>query len=272
MELLALNQLTKDLKNSALTLSREEARSVVDLYYMTQGYRMASRNQRDALEKAEEPHEFISFVHENFAILEKNIHAALNKFSDAYEVGRWSKSICGIGPVIAAGLIANIDIEKATTAGKIWRFAGLDPTQRWEKGQKRPWNASLKTLCWKAGQCFMKVSNNEKDFYGKIYQEYKTYLQKKNEEGGYREQAAQILTEKKFRAGTTTKDSYQSGILPPAHIDARARRKAVKIFLSHWQEVAWWERFGTAPPKPWIIEHGGHRDYIPVPNWNRQEK
>jgi hypothetical protein len=40
-------------------------------------------------------------------------------------------SIKGIGPVIAAGLLANIDITKAPTAGHIWRFAGLDPSSKW---------------------------------------------------------------------------------------------------------------------------------------------
>ena len=37
----------------------------------------------------------------------------------------------GIGPVIAAGLLANIDIKQAPTVGHIWRFAGLDPTNKW---------------------------------------------------------------------------------------------------------------------------------------------
>jgi hypothetical protein len=44
-------------------------------------------------------------------------------------------------------LLARIDIVKAPTAGHIWRYAGLDPTVRWNKGEKRPWNAGLKVLC-----------------------------------------------------------------------------------------------------------------------------
>ena len=56
---------------------------------------------------------------------------------------------------ISAGLMANIDITKVQTAGQIQAFAGLDPTREWNKGEKRPYNARLKALCWKIGQCFI---------------------------------------------------------------------------------------------------------------------
>lgn len=56
-------------------------------------------------------------------------------------------SIHGIGPVISAGLLAHIDIHRAVTVGHIWRFAGLDPSVKWLKKTKRPWNAGLKVLC-----------------------------------------------------------------------------------------------------------------------------
>ena len=94
-------------------------------------------------------------------------------------------SITGIGPVIAAGMIANIDIKKCQTAGAIWKFAGLDPTVEWKKGQKRPWNADLKTLCWKLGQSFLKVQSNSNAFYSRLYLERKEYETEKNEKGDY---------------------------------------------------------------------------------------
>lgn len=37
------------------------------------------------------------------------------------------KDVKGVGPVIAAVLISEIDIQKATTASKIWQFAGMNP-------------------------------------------------------------------------------------------------------------------------------------------------
>jgi len=51
-----------------------------------------------------------------------------------------------------------------------------------------------------------------------------------------------------------------------ARIDARARRYAVKLFLAHLHGVWFWMANGTLPPKPYIIEHGGHTHVIQPPN------
>ena len=174
--------------------------------------------------------------------------------------------ICGIGPVIAAGLLAHIDIEKAPTVGHIWNFAGLNPFQDWNKGEKRPWNASLKTLCWKIGQSFVKVSNNDKDVYGKIYKKRKEYEMAKNEAGDYAEQAKQKLERFKIGKDTEAYKYYSEGKLPPAHIQQRAERYAVKMFLSHLHEVWYREHYGTEPPKPFVISQLGHAHYIAPPN------
>ena len=113
----------------------------------------------------------------------------------------------GVGPVIAAGLLAHIDITRANTAGSIWRFAGLDPTSEWKKGTKRPHNAALKTLCWKLGESFVKISGKEDSVYGKLYKERKAEESAKNERGEFADQAKQKL--EKFKIGKTT-DAYKA--------------------------------------------------------------
>ena len=50
--------------------------------------------------------------------------------------------------------------------------------------------------------------------------------------------AAELLT--KFKATTDAHKHLSGGKLPPAQIDGRARRYAVKLFLSHLQMVWWW--------------------------------
>ena len=193
---------------------------------------------------------------------------ALDAYTDTQPVGAWSKSIVGIGPIIAAGLIAHIDIEKAPTVGHIWRFAGLDPTVRWEKSQKRPWNASLKTLCWKVGESFVKVSGREDDVYGKLYLERKAQEVARNTAGAFATQAAAKLERFKIGKDTDAYKAYSQGLLPPAHVHARAKRWAVKLFLSHWHHVAYEARFGTPPPKPYILTtEGGHAHFLPPPSW-----
>jgi transposase len=71
--------------------------------------------------------------------VEREIRKALDLYSDEHVPGVWAKSIIGIGPVIAAGLLAHIEIERAPTVGHIWAFAGLDPTRKWgRKGRNGP--------------------------------------------------------------------------------------------------------------------------------------
>lgn len=268
-----LKKLTKDIKSAAFTLTRLEARYLVDLYYQLQDARIRSFGQIRAIDQQSDTgksHETLSFFSDQIETLEKQMKRALGAYASASLPGRWAQSICGIGDVISAGLIAHIDIEKAPHAGHLWSYAGIaNPTvDVWEKGQKRPWNASFKTLVtYKMGESFVKVQNNDKDIYGKIFIARKMLYVEKNEKGEFTERAMRILAEKKFNKSTDAYKAYSAGKLPKAHIHAMARRFAVKIFLSHLHEVMYEVRHGIKPAKPYIIDIGGHADYIPVPGW-----
>lgn len=263
----AVVRLSRDLAVAAVELSPNEARYLVDAYYAIQGYRIATANQVRALTQSEEPHSVISWQLDQMSVLERQILRALDRWTDGQAPAIWAKSIVGIGPVIAAGLRAHIDISHAPTAGHIWSFAGLNPETTWEKGQKRPWNASLKTLCWKIGESFVKVSNHERDVYGHVWAERKAQEMERNERGEFSAQAAAKLERFKIGKGTEAYKAYSQGKLPPAHIHARAKRYAVKLFLAHYHHVAYEIEHGMAPPKPYIIEHGGHTHFIAPPNW-----
>lgn len=270
MELESVVKLGRDLKSLKIAdMTVTEIRFLVDSYYTIQEYRKATDNQVLAMSKSGEPHEVIAWFSAQSSTIEAQIKRVLDKWTDSHAVSRWAKSITGIGPVISAGLAAHIDITKAPTAGHIWRFAGLDPTQVWDKGQKRPWNASLKTLCWKIGESFVKVSGMESDVYGKVYLARKEAESSANEQGNYAVQAAAKLEKFKIGKGTVARASYDAGRLPAAHIHARAKRYAVKLFLSHWHQVAYEIHYGCPAPKPWVLEHGGHVHYNAPPNWPR---
>lgn len=273
IELEALNKLKRDIKNAGTTLSKEEARYLVDLYYQMQEYRKASDNQVRQLQKEDnkEPHETLAFFANNFRTLERNIKSVLQVYAESKPIGQWMLSICGIGPVISAGLMANIDITKVQTAGQIQAFAGLDPTREWHKGGKRPYNARLKTLCWKIGQCFIKVQNNEEDVYGKIFAIRKAYEIERNEKGELADQAKAKLERFNIKKTTDAYKWYSQGKLPPAHINQRASRYAVKIFLSHLFSV-WYEmEHKEKPPKPYAIAILNHAHEIPIPNWPNED-
>ncbi|HVG51614.1 MAG TPA: transposase [Xanthobacteraceae bacterium] len=257
-------RLTRDLKAAAVTMSEQEARFLVDGYYSMQDDRKRANNQSRAM--ADEPHTLVVWLAEQGEMLEGQIKRALETYSDAHAIGRWMKSIYGIGPVIAAGMLAHIDITRAPTAGHIWSYAGLDPSTQWLKGEKRPWNAALKTLCWKTGQSFMKFSNQEECVYGAVYRKRKEFEMARNDRGQNAETATRLLTEKKFSKATEAYKSLSQGRLPPGQIDGRARRYAVKLFLSHLQTAWWFDKFQELPPRPYAIAHLDHAHFIGIPN------
>jgi hypothetical protein len=264
-------RIAKDIRQACSGVGREEARYLVRAYYQMQKDRIRDNAQIKRCVEEQTPHAIIDWLAERHAKIEAQIRSALSVYVQSQKVGRWLMSIKGIGPVIAAGLLAHIDIHKAPTVGHIWRFAGLDPTVQWKSGEKRPWNAALKVVCWKAGQSFTKVSNHEDAFYGKIIKQRKQYETAKNEAGEYADQAAQTLKTKRIRHDSEARKHYEAGRLPPSRIQQRAERYAVKIFLAHLHHVMYENEFGVPPPKPYIIAIGGHAHYIAPPNWPMQE-
>jgi hypothetical protein len=302
-----LERLSRDIRQATATLDRREARYLVDTYYQMQDYRISTGNQGRSMAKDAEPHLTLDFFQSQMDTLEKQVRSVLDTWTTMDPLGVWAKSITGIGPVIAAGLLAHIDIEKAPTVGHIWRYAGLDPTVEWGKGEKRPWNASLKVICWKAGESFVKVSNNDKDVYGHYYAKRKVYENERNDavmlvpkgvtitpyperglgygtfvmdgevttcyefgrdwyHGGNAKAAYTVLKKKKIGKDTDAIKSYSIGKLPPAHIHARAKRYAVKLFLAHYHETAYRLHFHEEPPAPYPIAILGHTHRIAVPN------
>jgi hypothetical protein len=254
----------RDVRSLATEMDQNSTRKLVDAYYTIQENRMAFSAQARELQSQGSPSELVEFLSYNLQLMEKSLKFPLESFADSTVAGKWALSQYGIGPVLAAGLCAHIDITKAPTAGSVWRYAGLDPTQKWEKGQKRPFNAELKTLCWKIGQSFMKFHKRDECFYGQLYRQDKDRRVSKNEAGDYADFAKEILDTKNFKANQT-RATLETGILSDAQIDAQARRFAVKIFLSHYHAVAFQAHYGEPAPRPYIIAHGDHVHEIAIP-------
>jgi hypothetical protein len=346
-----LVRLSKDLKAAAMLLSDEEARYLVDAYYQVQKIRVAQGNQVGSMERAtlkdavppeeaelaheetileeqdkkakKEPHSVLDWFVLNAQNLEGQMKRALDSYSDSRVEGRWAKTMVGIGPVIAAGLMAHIDMNPWTCAlrnvpvigevpeelpgretgnvshvakvklvemetpctekephpnglcarkpllyaGQIWNFAGIgDPLRTWEKGQRRPWNAKLKTLTWKIGQSFLKQSTRPNCYYGHLLRQRWEILKTQNERRDFAVAAAAKLEKFKIGKSTDAYKAYIQGFLPPAHVLQRACRYATKIFLSHYHCVAYKATFGKDAALPYAIAVLGHKDYLPIPN------
>jgi hypothetical protein len=363
--LLALSR--KDLREAAKTLGLNEARYLVDVYYQWQGYRIASAGQVRALTQptqpgqVAEPAEAIRWVQAMLTRTEDDIRTILDVWTlhEPSGLARWAREHVGVGPVIAAGLRAHLDITRARTVGHWWRFAGVDPSNEWlgreraealvkeayqatgqgaseppgpavlaflgERTQRppttltrlsldkqgvptrraleaglarRPWNASLKVLLWKLGESFVKMQNHERCFYGAVFAGRKAREQAANEQGRFADQARAKLARQAIgrdtdawawysgcltvadaravlaappaqRQGMTKKLAGAPGsgvvMLPPAHIHARAKRYAVKHFLSAYHEEAYRRHYRRLPPVPFALAHLGHVDKMACP-------
>lgn len=262
VDLTPVLKLTRDLRSASATLSDDEARFLVDAYYTMQKQRIRAGNQVTALTKSGEPHAILGWYQQQSDTLEKQVKGALGAFAKSRDLGRWAMGITGIGPVITAGLLAHINCG-VPTAGHVWSFAGLNPGQKWEKGQKRPFNASLKTLCWKLGESFVKVKGRESDVYGKVYEARRAAEGAANDQLKFSDQAATIIQSRPTHAQRKT---YAEGKLPDGHLHMRAKRYAVKLFLSHYHTVGHYLVTGKLPPRPYAFDHLGHAHLIAPPN------
>lgn len=262
-----ITRLEKDLREAAKTMGPNQVRFLVDHYYGIQEYRKAAANQERALHESGEPIEILGWFSEQNRKLERYLKVTLDLFASNHPIGSWMMNIRGIGPVIASGLLAHIDIHKAPTVGHIWAFGGVVPGVVWERGQRRPWNNDLKTLFWKIGDSFVKFSGGEKPTpYGYRYRAWKNLYIARNERGDYADLAKETLATRNFSKDTVSRKAYESGKLPDGRIDLRARRKAVKLFLSHLHDFWYRYEFNAPPPAPYVLEHLGHTHYFPRPD------
>jgi len=249
----------------AARLTEAEARFLVKNYYtaqdMRKGVDMQLRSAGDA-DTADAVHTIgLKWTADRFADIEADTAKMLKKFAEASKVGQWLLSHTGIGPVITAGLIAHLDINCAPTAGHFWSFAGLNPERKWEKGQKRPWNPDLKQLCYHIGECIKRVSNHPDAIYGRLYRERKALLQQRNDAGHNAERAKVFVAR-----SAEWKKTLATGKLPDGNLDRQACNFVAKILLSHLHAIMYWDKFGTAPPKPFAMAILGHAHLIEIPN------
>ncbi len=218
-------------------LQTPDIADAVELYYDSQKLRIMHQNK----ERTEAPNQLTEWFYKWLMLGEHVITAKLKQWveSDRSPVeAKWAYNQIGIGPIIAAGLAAHIDPVKAESPSAVWRFAGLAPGfDRRTKGEKLPYNSRLKVLCWKLSESFVKVSGKDDAVYGQLYVQFKTDEVSRNENGLYAKQAAQELALKKFKENATKK-RLQEGKLSDAHLHARAKRRATKIFLGHYYVVA----------------------------------
>lgn len=110
---------------------------LVDLYYQLQDNRKRSREQIRSIEQGRDGGKssnasVMNWVLLNQSIIEKQIPPIMKEVCENDEVGRWLLQIKGIGPVLAAGLLAYFNVEGKQYSNCFISYAGLND-------HNRPW-------------------------------------------------------------------------------------------------------------------------------------
>lgn len=180
-------------------------------------------------------------------------------------VWQWLKTVKGIGPAMAGGLVAWIDdISRSPHVSSLWKYAGLHVVDGAAPGRKRgekaPWNWRLKTHTWKCVKQLLMAQSPKTGggFYDTWYRKYKSDEVEKCERAGMKIVPSAGLP-------TKNKKKYEpEGTISIGHVDNRAKRKVAKLFLAHVWHV--WRAMDGLPTESPYAEKLGHR-VIPPPNW-----
>lgn len=205
----------------------------VDLYYQVQKIRVGLGNRVSAIERGVDSGDpkILQRWHDVFLNLEEQIEKEMARRAELHPTYKWLRSIKGIGPTLAAKLIALVGPDEAMarrdTVSKLWAFSGLAPGQKLVKGQKSTYNRRLKSLMYVIGTSILKARGAA----SKYYYTAKEYYQEKHPEW------------------------------TPAHVHNAAMRKMSKIILACLWQV-WRESMGLPVRDLYVVEKLGHENVI----------
>lgn len=213
-------------------------RILTDLRGTMQRERIAFGNRVGALERADDTGDtesaaLIARWYARFLDVEKAADEEIREAVKEHPVYEYICRVKGIGPLLAAQLVAQIDISRAPTVSALWRYAGYavidGERERPRKGEKLHYNARVKKVCYLIGSSFLK-SNSP---YRAVYDSGRAYYEANRPEW--------------------TK----------ARQHMAAMRRMIKHFLSHLWQV-WREVAGLPTRTPYVEERLGH-EHITTP-------
>lgn len=162
-----------------ITADLNDLKQLVREFYAVQDHRKALANRIGAYERLGIPLPYAQMGLKDIEALEAKLQGyirAMLKHNAFYNA--WLKHVKGIGPLLAASLIADLGSpERFNTVGQLWAYCGLHVNDdgeapRRKKGQMANWNGALRMTCYKVASQFVRTN----DCLGRrLYDEYKQY-------------------------------------------------------------------------------------------------
>jgi len=211
-----------------------ELRHLIETYYDLQKLRVSVENRIRAYSGAGLMR-YTDFDYMDLKLreLEKSVEKKIEKIIKVHPLwNMWFDRIKGIGPILAASIIAWCDIEKAKTVSSMWKYFGLAPGQERKRGEKAGYNPKAKTLAWKIAQSLLRAKGRYTSIYYKAKSEYER-----------REDIRKMHENGEARGGM---NSYK------VHVHLMSLRKMVKRFLADTWVV--WRKVEDLPiTKPYVL-------------------
>ena len=175
----------------------------------------------------------------------------------------WTTDFHGIGPHTAAKLLALIDdIGKFDTVAKLWRFSGYavidGQIDKATKGEKLPFNQRLKSELHVMADNMIRAQTPE---YVPFYYQAKEDERRKHPEPMCSKCGALAVQRGQSWRCPECKASGRQIKYTPAHLDNRAKRKMIKLFLSHLWDT-WRKAEGLPVTRPYVEAILGHEHII----------
>lgn len=241
-------------------MNPEILRPLIDLRDRTvQKNRIAFQHRVTAVEQGRDTvdpvtHDLLIRYRDRFVDLEEELDKDIIEIAREIPIIEEMVEVKGVGFMLAAKLVAMIDIERCKTVSSLWRFSGfgvvpfcpkcekyldiqlercpecdsevIRRAERLRKGEKAHYNTRLKTYCWQVGTSFLKSGSSYRDIYDKAREQYDK-----------REDWTDL------------------------HRHRAAMRKMIKVFLQHFW-LRWRTLEGLPTSEPFIIGKDGHSTYI----------
>jgi hypothetical protein len=243
-------------QNQTTEIDVTEIRAISDARQKLQKMRIQNGNRLEAykalmtdeqLDKLKEKPFFIDLF-EAFTILEKKADKRIEKEMRKHNMWNTVTSVRGLGPILAARLLLNIDIHRAKNAGSLVKYAGYAVNRTTNKadgkvkGEKLCYNQDLKVTVYLIVCSFIKVANcpYRQDYDNAKLRYEELYPDKPSD--------PKLVDPNKV---------YKT----KAHRHQMAIRKVARLFLCHLHQV-WSEKEGLEVRLPYALEHLGHNTFI----------
>lgn len=191
---LDLVRLTPEEVRHAAKMQKHQAKALLGLYVSAQKQRVRARLKQSAHDRMKDlPVDsdlspryqeipILQRVEGNLYEVERDMGKMLVAYAKAQPLCRWAASVTGVEWLTAAQLFIEVDFHRCccepyrswkgpkrdeipkhacpglVTAGHVWSYFGLkDPREiKWGRGEKRPYNVRMKSVCFQIGEQFKK--------------------------------------------------------------------------------------------------------------------